>query len=173
MPGSGPLEHSSANEGGAETARVHGYHQRAAVDVPVGGRRVVVWVRLRRMRCPALGCQVQTFREQVPGVLERCQRRISRLTAQVSAVARELAGPGPGAVASGTGRHGFPAHRAADSPQDPLPSVAVPQAAQVSDRWHLWHLLGGVAAGDARTPRGVAGAGKFARQAVAASSRAP
>jgi hypothetical protein len=119
MPGSGPLEHSSANEGGAGTARVHGYHQRAAADVPVGGRRVVVWVRLRRMRCPALGCQVQTFREQVPGVLERCQRRISRLTAQVSAVARELAGPGPGAVASGTGRHGFPAHRAADSPQDP------------------------------------------------------
>jgi hypothetical protein len=55
----------------------------------------------------------------------------------------------------------------------PLPSVAVPQAAQVSDRWHLWHLLGGVAAGDARTPRGVAGAGKFARQVVAASSRAP
>jgi hypothetical protein len=55
----------------------------------------------------------------------------------------------------------------------PLPSVAVPQAAQVSDRWHLWHLLGGVAAGDARTPRGVAGAGKFARQAVAASYRAP
>jgi hypothetical protein len=50
---------------------------------------------------------------------------------------------------------------------------AVPQAAQVSDRWHLWHLLGGVAAGDARTPRGVAGAGKFARQAVAASYRAP
>jgi transposase len=50
---------------------------------------------------------------------------------------------------------------------------AVPQAAQVSDRWHLWHLLGGVAAGDARTPRGVTGAGKFACQAVAASSRAP
>jgi hypothetical protein len=35
---------------------------------------------------------VQTFREQVPGVLDRYQRRISRLGAQVSAVARELAG---------------------------------------------------------------------------------
>jgi hypothetical protein len=35
---------------------------------------------------------VQTFREQVPGVLDRYQRRISRLTAQVSAVTRELAG---------------------------------------------------------------------------------
>jgi hypothetical protein len=44
------------------------------------------------MRCPALDCAVQTFREQVSGVVERYQRRISRLTAQVSAVARELAG---------------------------------------------------------------------------------
>jgi transposase len=77
---------------GTETGRVHGYHVRTAADVPVGGRRVLVKVRARRMRCPALGCKVQTFREQVPGVLERYQRRISRLTAQVSAVARELAG---------------------------------------------------------------------------------
>ena len=77
---------------GAETARVHGYHERTAADVPVDGRRVVVKVRVRRMRCPALGCTVQTFREQVPGVLDRYQRRIARLTAQVSAVARELAG---------------------------------------------------------------------------------
>jgi hypothetical protein len=77
---------------GTETGRVHGYHERTAADVPVDGRRVLVRVRVRRMRCPALDCQVQTFREQVCGVLERYQRRISRLTAQVSAVARELAG---------------------------------------------------------------------------------
>jgi transposase len=77
---------------GAETSRVHGYHERTAADVPVDGRRVVVKVRVRRMRCPALGCKVQTFREQASGVLERYQRRVSRLTAQVSAVARELAG---------------------------------------------------------------------------------
>ena len=76
----------------AETGRVHGYHERTAADVPVDGRRILVKVRVRRMRCPALDCKVQTFREQVPGVLERYQRRISRLTAQVSAVARELAG---------------------------------------------------------------------------------
>ena len=49
-------------------------------------------VRVRRMRCPVLDCKVQTFREQVPDVLDRYQRRVSRLTAQVSAVARELAG---------------------------------------------------------------------------------
>ena len=77
---------------GAETARVHEYHERTAADVPVDGRRVLVRVRVRRMRCPALDCKVQTFREQVPSVLDRYQRRVSRLTAQVGAVARELAG---------------------------------------------------------------------------------
>ena len=56
---------------GAETSRVHGYHERTAADVPVDGRRVLVKVRVRRMRCPALDCEVQTFREQVCGVLER------------------------------------------------------------------------------------------------------
>src|SRR5215472_6844184 len=77
---------------GTQTARVHGYHERTAADVPVDGRRVLVKVRVRRMRCPVTGCKVQTFREQVPGVLDRYQRRTTRLTAQVSAVARELAG---------------------------------------------------------------------------------
>lgn len=77
---------------GTETGRVHGYHVRTAADVPADGRRVLVKVRARRMRCPVPDCKVQTFREQVPGVLERYQRRISRLTAQVSAIARELAG---------------------------------------------------------------------------------
>ncbi len=77
---------------GALTARVHGYYERTAADVPADGRRVLVKVRVRRMRCPVQGCPRQTFREQVPGVLDRYQRRITRLTQQVSAVARELAG---------------------------------------------------------------------------------
>jgi hypothetical protein len=42
------------------------------------------------MRCPVTGCKVQTFREQVPGVLDRYQRRTTQLAPQVSAVAREL-----------------------------------------------------------------------------------
>ena len=77
---------------GEETMRVHGYHERTAADVPVDGRRVLVKVKVRRMRCPVPGCPRQTFREQVPGVLDRYQRRITRLTGQVSAAARELAG---------------------------------------------------------------------------------
>ena len=77
---------------GTLTVRVHGYYERTVADVPVDGRRVLVRVRVRRMRCPVAGCARQTFREQVPGVLDRYQRRTTRLTGQVSAVARELAG---------------------------------------------------------------------------------
>ena len=77
---------------GTETGRVHEYRERTVADVPPDGRRVLVKVRVRRMRCPVTGCSRQTFREQVPGVLDRYQRRTTRLTARVSAVARELAG---------------------------------------------------------------------------------
>jgi len=77
---------------GTETARVHGYHERTVADVPVDGRRVMVRVTVRRMRCPVRGCPRQTFREQVPGVLDRYQRRTPQLTGQAGAVARELAG---------------------------------------------------------------------------------
>jgi zinc-finger of transposase IS204/IS1001/IS1096/IS1165 len=77
---------------GTQTERVHGYHERTVADVPVDGRPVLVAARLRRLRCPVLGCAVQTFREQVPGVLERYQRRTARLAGQVAATVRELAG---------------------------------------------------------------------------------
>jgi hypothetical protein len=90
----------AATEGGpvpcprcrARTGHVHGYYGRTVADVPADGRPVVVRVRVRRMRCPAPGCPVQTFREQVPGVLDRCQRRTARLAGQAGAVARRLAG---------------------------------------------------------------------------------
>lgn len=78
---------------GAVAVRVHGYHERMVRDVPVDARRVQVVVRVRRLVCPTYGCR-QTFREQVPGVLERYQRRTPRLDAHIGVVARELAGRG-------------------------------------------------------------------------------
>ena len=56
----------------------------------------------RRLVCPARGCR-QTFREQVPGVLERYQRRTSRLTAQAGAVARDSSCPGDGRTCTAGG----------------------------------------------------------------------
>lgn len=75
----------------APSGRVHGFHLRTVADVSVDGRRVVVRFRVRRLVCPTLGCR-HTFREQVPGVLERYQRRTARLTRQIKAVVKELAG---------------------------------------------------------------------------------
>jgi hypothetical protein len=77
---------------GTPTGRVHAFHERVPADVPVDGRRVLVRLRMRRMRCPASECTQQTFREQVPGLVERYQRRTVRLGEQVCGVARELAG---------------------------------------------------------------------------------
>jgi len=77
---------------GTLTRQVHAFHERVPADVPVDGRRVLVRVRARRMRCRAQGCSRQTFREQVPGVLERYQRRTVRLNAQLRSVVQELAG---------------------------------------------------------------------------------
>ncbi|MFH8492159.1 ISL3 family transposase [Streptomyces longisporoflavus] len=77
---------------GTLTAKVHGYHGRTVSDVPVDGRQVVVHLRVRRLVCPILGCRQQTFREQIPGLLERHQRRTVRLAGQISQVARELCG---------------------------------------------------------------------------------
>ncbi|MGY4103955.1 ISL3 family transposase [Nocardia sp. R16R-3T] len=76
---------------GAESARVHGYHLRTVTDVPLDGRPVILRVRVRRLVCPTPDCR-STFREQVPGVLERYQRRTARLTGQVRSAVRELAG---------------------------------------------------------------------------------
>jgi transposase len=117
---------------GTPTARVHGYYERTAADVPVGGRRVLVRVRVRRLRCPVPGCPWQTFREQVPGVLDRYQRRTTRLTGQVSAVARELAGR--------AGARLLPALGILASPtvlrvllRIPLPAIAVPAVLGIDD----------------------------------------
>jgi transposase len=76
---------------GASSGVVHGYHLRTVADVPVDARQVVVRVQVRRLVCLTRGCQ-HTFREQVPGVLERYQRRTTRLTSQVNGVAKELTG---------------------------------------------------------------------------------
>ncbi|MFB7950156.1 ISL3 family transposase, partial [Kitasatospora phosalacinea] len=77
---------------GRPTGRVHGFHGRVVADLPVDGRRVVVSVRVRRLVCAVLGCPRQTFREQVPGVVERYQRRTNRLADQLGQIVKELAG---------------------------------------------------------------------------------
>jgi transposase len=118
---------------GTETARVHGYHGRTAAGVPAGGRRVLVKVRIRRMRCPVPGCTVQAFREQVPGVLDRCQRRTTRLARQVSAVVRELAGRAGARLLPALGIFASRHTALRVLLRVPLPAVTVPRVPGIGD----------------------------------------
>jgi transposase len=94
---------------GAISERVHAWHERTVADVPLNARKVVVVARFRRLRCQNPVCGRRTFREQVPGVLERYQRRTVQLAAQLRAVVRELAGRASErvltALAMGISRH--------------------------------------------------------------------
>ena len=77
---------------GIETSRVHAHDERTLADVSLAARRVRVTVDVRRLKCMSVACARRTFRQQLPGVLERYQRRTPRLADQIGAVARELAG---------------------------------------------------------------------------------
>ena len=97
---------------GTATARVHGYHERTVTDIALDARQVVLKVRVRRLVCPTYGCR-RTFREQVPGVVERYQRRTSPADSPDrrggQGTGRACRGPGPVRV----GRARIASHRAA------------------------------------------------------------
>jgi transposase len=118
---------------GTETAKVHGHHRRTVKDVPVDGRQVVVRLRVRRLVCSVLGCRRQTFREQIPGLLQRLQRRTVRLVRQISQVARELGGR---AAARLAGLLAVPVSRSTALRllrRLPLPRLEIPRVIGVDD----------------------------------------
>jgi transposase len=118
---------------GAATSLVHGHAERTVADVPADGRPVVVRVRVRRLRCPVLGCPAQTFREQVPGVLERYQRRTTRLAGQAEEVVRRLAGRAGAGLLTALG---VPLSRPTALRvllKIPLPEVSVPRVLGIDD----------------------------------------
>jgi transposase len=138
------------------TGKVHGYHVRTVADVPVDGRQVVARVRVRRVVCPVLSCRRQTFREQVPGLIERLQRRTTRLTRQVSQVVKKLCGRAASRLtrflatplsyatleAWLRGKNEVEAVcRDGSATYAEAIRRALPDAVQVSDRWHLWKNL--------------------------------
>ena len=118
---------------GTGTERVHGYHDRILADIPVDGRQVSVTARLRRMRCQVLGCAVQTFREQVPDLVERYQRRTVRLAGQVSAVARGLGGRAGARLLPVLGIGGSRHCLIRALLRIPLPALAVPRVLGIDD----------------------------------------
>jgi hypothetical protein len=147
-----PLDTAVCPVRGASSGRVHGYHWRTVTDVPVDGRRVVVRVRVRRLVCPTRGCR-HTFREQVPGVLERYQRRTARLTRQVKAVVKELAGRAGSRLlailAVGLSRH----TALRTLLRIPLPTGRVPKRNYTSDYRVVFDSCGGEESSGLRPPR--------------------
>jgi transposase len=48
------------------STRVHSHYQRRLADAAIGGRRVVLRLRVRRFFCDDPACQARTFAEQIP-----------------------------------------------------------------------------------------------------------
>ncbi|GGT57967.1 hypothetical protein GCM10014713_59430 [Streptomyces purpureus] len=71
--------------------RIHSSYLRFPADVPSGGRRDALCLRVRRFLCPVISRRRRTFAEQLPGVTRRYGRRTERLRSTLAAVGRALA----------------------------------------------------------------------------------
>jgi transposase len=76
--------------------QVHSRYTRRITDEPVGGRPVVVHLRVRRFLCPNRSCSKQTFAEQLPALAARSARRSVPLRADLQQTGVALGGR-PGA----------------------------------------------------------------------------
>ncbi|MEU1629200.1 ISL3 family transposase [Streptomyces sp. NPDC020096] len=73
-------------------SRVHSSYQRTLDERPLGSRRVVVRLRVRRYFCDRKSCSRRTFVEQVPRLSERHRRSSIGLTGWLREIAVELGG---------------------------------------------------------------------------------
>ncbi|MGA5425116.1 ISL3 family transposase [Streptomyces lavendulocolor] len=72
--------------------RIHSSYLRFPAEVPSGGRRVALCLRVRRFICPVVLWGWRTFAEQLPGLTRRYGRRTERLRSTLAAVGLALAG---------------------------------------------------------------------------------
>jgi transposase len=77
---------------GRSSRRVHSYYQRRLADAAIGGRRVMIWLKVRRLFCDELACAKRTFAEQVPGLTVRYARKTVLLAGVLRNIAVALAG---------------------------------------------------------------------------------
>jgi transposase len=73
---------------------VHSRYQRRLADAAIGGRRVVLRLRVRRFFCDDHGCRARTFAEQIPGLTSRYARRSPLLREMLEVIGLALAGRG-------------------------------------------------------------------------------
>jgi hypothetical protein len=77
---------------GSRSGRVHSRYERRLADAAIGGRRVMIWLRVRRLFCDEPGCKKRTFAGQVPGLTVRYGRKTALLAGMLQAIAVALAG---------------------------------------------------------------------------------
>jgi transposase len=77
---------------GRPSARVHSRYGRSLADAALGGRRVVILLRVRRFFCDQESCQVKTFVEQVAGLSVPHARRTAVLAGMLESIGVALAG---------------------------------------------------------------------------------
>lgn len=77
---------------GVPSARVHSRYQRRLSDAAVGGRELLIHLRVRRFFCDSSCCARKTFAEQVPGVTVAHARRTPLPRAMLERIALALGG---------------------------------------------------------------------------------
>jgi transposase len=77
---------------GRRSGRIHSRYHRRITDEPLGGRAVVVHLRVRRFFCHARACPKRTFAEQVPALAGRYARRSTPLVGTLQQIALALGG---------------------------------------------------------------------------------
>ena len=86
---------------GGWSARVHSGYVRQVQDGPLGGRRVLIRLAVRRFFCGNPACPLTTFAEQVDGLTARYRRRSLPLLALLAQVGLALAGRAGARLAPG------------------------------------------------------------------------
>ena len=77
---------------GRSSGQVHSTYGRRLADAAIGGRRVRIWLAVRRFFCGNPGCPAVTFAEQVDGLTSPRARRTPPLKKSLTAIALALAG---------------------------------------------------------------------------------
>lgn len=62
-----------------KTARLHSHYQRTVADLPWSGRRVKLFLNVRKFRCPHRRCPRKIFTERLPALVEPYARKTVRL----------------------------------------------------------------------------------------------
>ncbi|WP_204162989.1 ISL3 family transposase [Streptomyces sp. CS131] len=85
---------------GSWSRRIHSSYLWFPADVPSGGRRVALCLRVRRFLCPVIACGRRIFAEQLQGLTRRYGRRTERLRSTLASVGLALAGRAGARMAS-------------------------------------------------------------------------